>query len=182
QIIFYEERNFQGRSFESSGDSSDIHSHLSRCSSVRVDNGCFMVYDRPNFNGNQVFLRRGEYADVQRIGSLTGMGGAFQMESIRSCRMIPMHRGQFRVRVYERENLLGQMHELMEDCESLQERFYMSDCQSCHVMDGHWLLFEQNNFRGRQMYVRPGEYRSFRDIGGSNVSRISSLRRIMDNC
>ncbi|KAK7877378.1 hypothetical protein WMY93_031915 [Mugilogobius chulae] len=182
QIIFYEERNFQGRSYECSSDCSDIHMHLNRCTSCRVENGCFVVYDRPNFMGNQMFLRRGEYSDVQRISSQTGMGGGNLMETIRSCRIIPAHRGQFRMRVYERENFGGQTHELLEDCESLQERFYMSDCQSCNVMEGHWLLFEQSNYRGRQMYVRPGEYRNLRDMGISNVMRISSVRRIMENC
>ncbi|XP_070786722.1 gamma-crystallin M3-like isoform X1 [Enoplosus armatus] len=179
QIIFYEDRNFQGRSYECSSDCSDIHMHVNRCNSCRVDNGCFMVYDRPNFMGNQVFLRRGEYSDFQRMGSMMGMT---MMDNIRSCRMIPMHRGQFRMRIYERENFVGQMHELMDDCESLQDRYSMSDCQSCNVMDGHWLMFEQSNFRGRMMYVRPGEYRNLREMGMSNMSRISSIRRIMDMC
>uniref|UniRef100_A0A3Q4HY78 Beta/gamma crystallin 'Greek key' domain-containing protein n=1 Tax=Neolamprologus brichardi TaxID=32507 RepID=A0A3Q4HY78_NEOBR len=129
-IILYEERNFQGRSYECSSDCSDIHMHLNRCNSCRVDSGCFVVYDHPNFMGNQVFLRRGEYSDFQRMGGMT------MMDTIRSCRMIPMHRGQFRMRIYERENFGGQMHELMDDCESLQEQFYMSDCQSCNVLDG----------------------------------------------
>ncbi|XP_008298759.1 gamma-crystallin M3-like isoform X2 [Stegastes partitus] len=185
RIIFYEERNFQGRNYECSSDCSDIHTHLSRCNSCRVDSGCFMVYDRPSFMGNQVFLRRGEYPDIQRLGSMMGMmgmSGMTMMDSIRSCRMIPMHRGQFRMKIYERENFAGKMHELMEDCESLQERLYMSDCQSCSVMDGHWLIFEQPNFRGRMMYVRPGEYRSLREMGMSNMMRISSIRRIMDMC
>ncbi|XP_047433084.1 gamma-crystallin M3-like [Mugil cephalus] len=182
RIIFYEEKNFQGRSFEFSSDCSDIHMHLNRCNSCRVDNGCFVVYDRPNFMGNQVFLRRGEYSDFQRMGSMMGMMGMAMMDSIRSCRIVPMHRGQFRMRIYERENFGGQMHELMEDCESLQDRYYMSDCQSCNVMDGHWLMFEQANYKGRMVYVRPGEYRSFRDMGLSNVMRISSVRRVMDVC
>uniref|UniRef100_A0A3B4FCN3 Gamma-crystallin M3-like n=1 Tax=Pundamilia nyererei TaxID=303518 RepID=A0A3B4FCN3_9CICH len=175
-IIFYEERNFQGRSYECSSDCSDIHMHLNRCNSCRVDSGCFVVYDHPNFMGNQVFLRRGEYSDFQRMGGMT------MMDTIRSCRMIPMHRGQFRMRIYERENFGGQMHELMDDCESLQEQFYMSDCQSCNVLDGHWLMFEQPNFRGRMMYVRPGEYRNLRDMGVSNIMKISSIRRIMEMC
>ncbi|XP_022074433.1 gamma-crystallin M3-like [Acanthochromis polyacanthus] len=182
RIIFYEDRNFQGRTYECSSDCSDIHMHLNRCNSCRVDSGCFMVYDRSNFMGNQVFLRRGEYPDMQRMGSMMGMMGMSMMESIRSCRMIPMHRGQFRMKIYERENFSGKMHELMEDCESLQERLFMSDCQSCSVMDGHWLIFEQPNFRGRMMYVRPGEYRSLREMGMSNMMRISSIRRIMDMC
>ncbi|KAM9766951.1 gamma-crystallin M3-like [Menidia menidia] len=182
RIIFYEERNFQGRTYESSSDCSDLNMHLNRCNSCRVDSGCFVVYDRPNFMGNQVLLRRGDYSDFQRMGSMMGMMGMAMLDTIRSCRMIPMQRGQFRMRIYEREGFGGQMHELMEDCESLQDRFNMSDCQSCNVMDGHWLMFEQTNFRGRMTYVRPGEYRSLRDTGMSNLMRISSIRRIMDMC
>uniref|UniRef100_A0A3Q3K8A1 Beta/gamma crystallin 'Greek key' domain-containing protein n=1 Tax=Monopterus albus TaxID=43700 RepID=A0A3Q3K8A1_MONAL len=156
---FYEDRNFQRRTYECSSDCSDIHI------------GCFVVYDRPNYMGNQVFLRRGEYSDFQCMGSMRGMMRMAMMDTIRSCRMIPMHRGQFRMRIYERENFRGQMHKLMVDCESLQDRYYMSDCQSCNVMDGHWLMFEQ-----------PGEYRDLRDMGLSSILRISSIRRNMEMC
>ncbi|KAK5847556.1 hypothetical protein PBY51_016676 [Eleginops maclovinus] len=116
------------------------------------------------------------------MGSMMGMMGMAMMDTIRSCRTIPTHREAFRMRIYERENYGGQMHELMDDIESLQDRFLMSDCQSCQVMDGHWLMFEQPNFRGKMMYVRPGEYRNLRDSAASNMSRISSIKRIMDMC
>ncbi|XP_048096088.1 gamma-crystallin M3-like isoform X1 [Alosa alosa] len=171
QITLYEERNFQGRSYECMSDCSDFSSYLSRCQSCRVESGCFMVYERSSYTGNQFFMRRGEYSDFMRMG----LG-----DSIRSCRMIPMHRGTFRMRIYERENFSGQMMELMDDCESIQERFRMSDCQSCNVMEGHWLMYEQPHFRGRMMYVMPGDHRSFRDMG--MTMRISSMRRIMDSC
>ncbi|KAK6325630.1 hypothetical protein J4Q44_G00049720 [Coregonus suidteri] len=113
KIIFYEDRNFQGRSYETSSDCPELTSYLSKCNSCKVESGCFMVYDRSNFQGNQYFVRRGEYDDHQRMG---------MTDSVRSCRMIPMHKGQFRMQVYERENFGGQMHELMDDCESVQER------------------------------------------------------------
>ena len=90
QIIFYEERNLQGRSYECNSDCSDIQMHLTRCNSCRVDNGCFVVYDRPNFVGNQVFLKRGEYSDFQCMGSMMGMMGMAMLDTIRSCRMVPM--------------------------------------------------------------------------------------------
>ncbi|KAM9397029.1 gamma-crystallin M3-like [Salvelinus alpinus] len=182
KIIFYEDRNFQGRSYETSSDCPDLNMYLNRCQSVRVEMGCFVIYDRSNFMGNQMFLKRGEYSDFQRMGSMMGMGDMTMLESIRSCRIIPMHRGQFRMRLYERESFGGQMHELMEDCESIQERFRMSEMQSCNVMDGHWLMYEQPHFRGRMMYVRPGEYRSIRDMGMSTMMRVLSIRRIMDAC
>ncbi|XP_034549383.1 gamma-crystallin M3-like [Notolabrus celidotus] len=173
RIIFYEDRNFQGRHYETSSDCPELTSFLSRCHSCRVESGCCMVYDRPNYMGNQYLLRRGEYADYM---SMMGMS-----DCIRSCRMIPMHRGSYRMKIYERENFAGQMKELSEDCDNIQDRYRMSDCQSCNVMDGHWLMYEQPHFRGRVIYLRPGEYRSLRDVGSSNM-RVQSMRRIMDTC
>ncbi|KAF5890475.1 gamma-crystallin M2-like, partial [Clarias magur] len=83
-VIFYEDRNFQGRSYECSGDCSDMSAYLSRCHSCRVESGCWMVYDRPSYMGNQYFMRRGgEYADYM---SMWGWGD----NCIRSCRMIPV--------------------------------------------------------------------------------------------
>ncbi|XP_061580475.1 gamma-crystallin M3-like [Cololabis saira] len=170
KIIFYEERNFQGRSYECMSDCSDMSSYLNRCHSCRVESGRFMVYDRPNFMGNQHLMRMGEYSDYM---SMMGMSG------IRSCRMIPQHRGQFRMKIFERENFQGMSHELMDDCDNIMDRYSMSDCMSANVMDGHWLMYEQPHFRGKMMYMRPGEYRSFRDMGMSNM-RFMSMKRIMD--
>uniref|UniRef100_A0AAY4B583 Beta/gamma crystallin 'Greek key' domain-containing protein n=2 Tax=Denticeps clupeoides TaxID=299321 RepID=A0AAY4B583_9TELE len=162
-----------GQSYECMGDCADMSIYLKRCHSCRVESGCFMVYDRAHYMGNQFFMRRGEYADYIRMFGMTDI--------IRSCRMIPMHTGTFRMRIYERENFLGQMYELMDDCESIMDRYRMSDCQSCNVMEGHWLMYEQPHFRGRMWYFRPGEYRSFREMGYSNM-RFMSMRRIMDSC
>ncbi|XP_074513745.1 gamma-crystallin M3-like isoform X1 [Sebastes fasciatus] len=177
KIIFYEDKNFQGRHYETSSDCPELTSFLSRCHSCRVESGCFMVHDRPNYMGNQYFMRRGEYADYM---SMMGMS-----DCIRSCRNIPMvqqqHRGSYKMKIYERENFGGQMHELSEDCDNIQERYRMNDCMSCNVMDGHWLMYEQAHYRGKMMYMRPGEYKSFRDMGFSGT-RFMSMRRIMDNC
>ncbi len=37
---------------------------------------------------------------------------------------------------------MGQMYEMMDDCDNIMDRYRMSHCQSCHVMDGHWLMYE----------------------------------------
>ncbi|ROL54526.1 Gamma-crystallin M2 [Anabarilius grahami] len=169
-VTFYEDRNFQGRSYDCMGDSGDFSSYMSRCHSCRVESGCWMMYDHPNYMGNGYFFRRGEYADYM---SMFGMNNC-----IRSCRMIPMHRGSYRMRIYERENFMGQMHEMMDDCDNTMDRYRMSHCHSCHVMDGHWLMYEQPHYRGRMWYFRPGEYKSFSNMGGM---RFMSMRRIMDS-
>lgn len=82
QIIFYEERNFQGRSYECVSDCSEITSHLSRCSSCRVESGAFMVYDQPNFTGQQYLLTRGEYPEYQNTIGFD--------DCIQSCRFVPV--------------------------------------------------------------------------------------------
>lgn len=81
QIIFYEDRNFQGRFHECNNDCADLHSYFNRCNSIRVESGSFMVYERPNYSGNQFYLRRGDYSDNQRV---IGMN-----DCVRSCKMIP---------------------------------------------------------------------------------------------
>ncbi|XP_029314266.1 gamma-crystallin M3-like isoform X2 [Cottoperca gobio] len=153
-------------------DCADMTSYLSKCHSCRVESGCFVVYDRSSYMGNQFFVKRGEYSDHMTFG---------MSDSVRSCRLIPQHRGSYTMRIYEKENFQGQSHELMDDCDNIQERYRMSDSQSCNVMDGHWLMYEQPQFRGKQMYLRPGEYRSMREMGFSGM-RLNSVRRIMDSC
>merc|ERR1712168_816058 len=59
--------------------------------------------------------------------------------------------GNYRMRIYERENFGGQMYEMMDDCENIMDRYRMNNCMSCNVMDGHWLMYEQPRYRGRMM-------------------------------
>ena len=80
QITFYEDRNFQGRSYECSSDCPELSSHFSHCNSIRVESGAWVVYERPNYMGSQYVLTRGEYPDYQRW-----MG---YNDIIRSCRLI----------------------------------------------------------------------------------------------
>lgn len=81
QITFYEDRGFQGRCYQCSSDCPNLQPYFSRCNSVRVDSGCWMLYEQPNYQGHQYFLRRGEYPDYQQWMGLS--------DSVRSCRLIP---------------------------------------------------------------------------------------------
>ncbi|KAG7260513.1 hypothetical protein CRUP_011778 [Coryphaenoides rupestris] len=144
-ITFYEERNFQGRSYESMSDCADMSSYLSRCQSCRVESGCFMVYERNNYMGQQYFMRRGEYPDMQRMMS---MGMTF--DNIRSCRMIPY------ITFYEERNFQGRSYECMSDCSDMSS--YLSRCQSYRVESGCFMGYERNNYMGQQYFMRRGEY------------------------
>ncbi|KAI1899306.1 hypothetical protein AGOR_G00060440 [Albula goreensis] len=172
KIIFYEDKNFQGRSYECDTDCADMNPHFSRCNSIRVESGCWVLYERPNYMGYQYVLTRGEYPEYQRW-----MG---YNDSIRSCRTFSYTSGgPYRMRIYERPDFQGQMMEFSDDCESVQDRFKSRHIYSCNVMDGYWTLYEHPNYRGRQFFMRPGEYRKFSDWGAT-CATTGSFRRITD--
>ncbi|KAJ3592608.1 hypothetical protein NHX12_007735 [Muraenolepis orangiensis] len=170
-ITFYEDRNFQGRSHECSSDCSDLHSYFSRCNSIRVESGCFMTYERPGYTGHQYFLRRGEYADYQRWMGFSSC--------IRSCRMIPMYRGSYRMRIYEKADFEDHMMEFSDDCPCVSDRFHHRHVYSCNVMSGPWIFYEYPNYRGRQYLLRSGEYRRYREWCAT-CSVLGSFRRVTE--
>ncbi|XP_074163799.1 gamma-crystallin D [Sminthopsis crassicaudata] len=170
KIIFFEDRGFQGRCYECSSDHANLQSYFSRCNSIRVDSGCWMIYERSNYSGHQYYLRRGEYPDYQEWMGFN--------DSIRSCRAIP-YTGSHRMRLYEREDYKGQMMELTDDCSCVHDRFHMNEIYSLNVLDGCWVLYEMPNYRGRQFLLRPGEYRRYLDWGAMNA-KVGSLRRVID--
>lgn len=80
QIVLYEDRNFQGRSYECKGDTSDLHTFFSRCNSARVKGGCWVLYERPNYMGYQYILAPGEYPDYHHWIGFN--------DCVRSCRLV----------------------------------------------------------------------------------------------
>ncbi|XP_068101061.1 gamma-crystallin M1-1 [Hyperolius riggenbachi] len=174
KIIFYEQRNFQGNSYECSSDNPDLQSHFNACNSVRVENGCWMLYERPNYMGHQYFLKRGEYPDYQQWQGLN--------DSIKSCRLLSQNlaTGVHKIRVYERDDTKGEMMEFKEDCPNVYDRFCSHEIHSCNVLDGHWIFYELPNYRGKQYLLRPGEYKRFTDWG-SQTAKVGSFRRVLEN-
>ncbi|CAH2306439.1 Hypothetical predicted protein [Pelobates cultripes] len=172
KIIFYEDHNFQGHHYECSSECSDLTKYFQRCNSIRVENGNWILYENPNHRGHQYYLRRGEYPDFNQWMGFN--------DSIRSCRISPQHHGLFRVKIYDREDFRDHMMEFTEDCPNVYDRFRYNDIHSCQVLDGYWMFYEEPNYRGRQYYLRPGEYRRYTDWGTTSP-RIGSFRRIHHN-
>ncbi|XP_018415880.1 PREDICTED: gamma-crystallin 1-like [Nanorana parkeri] len=160
KILFFEDGDFQGKSHEVYSDSRDLSYYFSRCNSIRIPVGNWMLYEFPNFQGNQYYLRKGEYADFKHWKGFN--------DTIRSSQLIPEHQGSFRIRIYEREDFRGQMREFTEDCPHVFDDFQYNDIYSCNVFEGYWIFYEEPNYRGRQYYLRPGEYRRYNDWGAEN--------------
>lgn len=83
------------------------------------------------------------------------------------------------MKIFERSDFAGQNLELIEDCPDLHERFHTRDISSANVLEGYWMLHEHPNYRGRQYFLRPGEYRRHSEWG-STSSTFGSLRRVTE--
>uniref|UniRef100_UPI00398F0982 gamma-crystallin M2-like n=1 Tax=Pristiophorus japonicus TaxID=55135 RepID=UPI00398F0982 len=172
KIIFYEDRNFQGRHYECSSDTPEMQSYFNRCHSIRVESGIWVIYERPNYLGYMYILRRGEYSDYQRWMGFN--------DNVRSCRMVRQPSGgSYRIRIYERPEYGGQMMEFMDDCPNVYEHFHHREVYSCNVMDGAWVFYEQPSYRGRQYLLEPREYRRYSDWAAISPM-VGSFRRIVD--
>ena len=80
QIVFYEDRVFEGKSYECKGDSPDLHGFIRRCNSVKVEGGWWVLYERNKFTGYQYVIGPGEYNDYSLWMGFN--------DCVRSCRII----------------------------------------------------------------------------------------------
>ncbi|XP_077072411.1 crystallin, gamma S3 [Siphateles boraxobius] len=175
QIVFYEDKNFQGRSFECSIDCPELSSHFSHCNSIQVKRWAWVLYEDTNFMGCQYILTRGEYPDYQRWMGFN--------DSIRSCRMVrnvsQPYTGAFRIRLYKQPEFQGQIMESIEDWPYLYDRFHHREVQSCNVLDGAWVFFEHPNYRGYQYLLERGEFRRFSDWNAMHPT-VGSIHRVQE--
>ncbi|XP_077359866.1 gamma-crystallin M2-like isoform X1 [Festucalex cinctus] len=169
KIVFYEGCNFQGRHWECGSDCADTFLHFSRCNSMRVSGGHLVAYEKANFAGYQYVVGPGDYPD---FGSWMGFN-----DRIRSCQMFPPYRGSYKLKLFSRPDMSGQATEVSDDCPDVYSHLGLHDVYSCDVAEGFWVLYEHPDYRGRQFFLRPGEYRACGDWGCQQPA-VGSLRRI----
>ncbi|XP_072253752.1 gamma-crystallin S-1-like [Leuresthes tenuis] len=171
KIVFYEDRVFEGKSYECKGDSPDLHGFIRRCNSVKVEGGWWVLYERNKFTGYQYVIGPGEYNDYSLWMGFN--------DCIRSCRIIKNAKGPYKLRLFDRPNFEGQSLELTDNMKSVQEKFLRREIQSCEVLDGSWVFFEHPNFSGRQYLLEKGEYRHYSEWGAPKAT-VGSIRRITE--
>lgn len=93
--------------------------------------------------------------------------------------VVPQYRGSYRMRIYEKADFSGHMMEFMDDCPCVSDRFHHRHVYSCNIMNGFWIFYEYPNYRGRQYFLRPGEYRRYREWCAT-CAIVGSFRRVTD--
>ncbi|XP_063070216.1 gamma-crystallin S-1-like [Engraulis encrasicolus] len=170
KIIFFEDKHFAGQHYECSSDCKDLYSCFRQCNSIKVESGCFMIYESPNYTGQQYFVCPGEYPEFHKWMGIN--------DHVCSCRMIPQDSKGFKLSFFERTEFGGQMRELTDNCPNLMDCFNTGSIFSCKVREGNWLFYEHPEYQGRMYLMMPGEYCRFSEWGGASA-RVGSIKCIL---
>ncbi|KAM5269596.1 beta/gamma crystallin domain-containing protein 2 isoform 2-T2 [Hipposideros larvatus] len=177
KAVVYEAPDFQGQSWEVSGDiynlqqPEDSHSpHLASVGSLRVLGGCWVGYEKEGFRGHQYLLEEGEYADWSHWGGYD--------EALTSLRIIRTDFADPAVVLFEAMDFEGHGVEVSEPLPDVELARHGPHTQAIHVLSGVWVAYQEVGFSGEQYVLEKGVYRNCYDWGAGN-SALASLQPIL---
>uniref|UniRef100_A0A8D3ALL4 Beta/gamma crystallin 'Greek key' domain-containing protein n=1 Tax=Scophthalmus maximus TaxID=52904 RepID=A0A8D3ALL4_SCOMX len=157
ELIFYKDKNYQGRRYQCESDCTDFHSYRSRCNSARVEGATWVIYERPGFSGHLHVLTIGEYLNYQ---SWAGFN-----DQVSSCKRVHFV-SPYKIQLYGKADFGDQVFEATEDCPSVLQKFLWREVHSCRVLGGWWVFYERE-------YCKPVDW-------GAVIPTVQSFRRIID--
>ena len=178
QVTFYENDNYQGRSFTTQQPVGDFErfGFNERASSVLVQGGPWEACEDVRFGGRCVVLRPGQY------GSLNAMGLSGRITSVRAIepgqriadnRFAPLPLPT-QIIFYERAGFEGRSLSVVDPLEDFGRSAFNDRASSAMVIGDAWELCEDSRFNGRCVVLRPGRYANLAAMGMGD--RLSSAR------
>jgi uncharacterized protein YcfJ len=170
QLTFYEREGFQGRSFttESQIGNFERYGFNDRASSVVVTRDSWEVCENNQFGGRCAVLQPGQYP------SLAAMGLNDRVSSVRAVRNNAPPAVTPQVTFYENEGFSGRSFLTNTQVRNLNRNQFNDRASSVVVVGGPWELCEDNQFRGRCVVLRQGQYPSMTAMRLND--RVSSVR------
>ncbi|XP_007484451.2 beta/gamma crystallin domain-containing protein 1 isoform X1 [Monodelphis domestica] len=181
KVVIYSEPTFSGNCFEVFSDIPNCTSwSLSPVIIVKVVRGCWILYEKPNFEGNSVPLEEGELelCDPWRMEDIL-----VESEEDKSAK--PMVIGSIRhvikdyrishIDLFTETEGLGLVNSYFDDTEEMQMYGAIQKTCSIKVHWGTWLVYEEPDFQGIPFVLEPGEYPDLA-FWGTEEAYIGSMR------
>lgn len=177
KAVVYEAPDFQGQSWEVSGDIYNLQQpedsqspQLTSVGSLRILGGCWVGYEKEGFRGHQYLLEEGEYADWSHWGGYD--------ELLTSLRVIRTDFGDPAVVLFEDMDFQGHRVEVSSALPDVELAQHGPNTQAIHVLSGVWVAYEQVGFSGEQYILEKGVYRNCDDWGSGNCA-LGSLQPVV---
>uniref|UniRef100_A0A8C5WCC9 Beta-crystallin A2 n=1 Tax=Leptobrachium leishanense TaxID=445787 RepID=A0A8C5WCC9_9ANUR len=182
KVTVWEEENFQGKRCEFLIECPNIMERgFRRIRSVKVENGPWVGYEYPEFQGQQFILEKGDYP---RWEAWSGNSG-YRTEHLLSFRPVKSaNHSDSKVTLYDGDNFQGRKFELCDDYPSLQAMGWCSkEVASIKINSGAWVAYQYPGYRGYQYVLERdrhnGEYKNYNEYSTqAHTNQIQSIRRI----
>ncbi|XP_019493746.1 PREDICTED: beta-crystallin A2 [Hipposideros armiger] len=185
-LTLWDEEDFQGRRCRLLSDCANIWERggLRRVRSVKVENGSWVAYEYPDFQGQQFILEKEDYP---RWSAWSGSGGhhSDQLLSFRPvlCAMSTNH-SDSHVTLFEGDNFQGCKFELSDDYASLPSMGWASkDVGSLKVSSGARVAYQYLGYKGYRYILERdrhgGEFRNYSEFSTqAHSGQLQSIRRV----
>ena len=170
EVTFFEREGFQGRSFTTENQVNNFQRYgfNDRASSVVVTRESWEVCEDTQFGGRCAVLQPGQYP------SLRAMGLNDRVSSVRAARNNAPAPVTPQITFYENEGFTGRSFATDNPVRNFARNQFNDRASSVVVVGAPWELCDNNQFRGRCVVLRPGQYPSMRAMGLND--RVSSVR------
>ena len=182
QVTFYEQGNFQGRSFTTERQINNLErfGFNDRASSVEVTGNRWEVCEDVRFRGRCAVLRPGKYPSLASMGlsdSVSSVKPVNRDARVDERRYAPAPAAA-QITFYQQENFGGASFTTEQGVQNFQNqnqnRNFNDRVSSVLVTSGQWEVCEDARFSGRCAILRAGRYPSLAATGLND--RISSAR------
>ncbi|XP_054852917.1 beta/gamma crystallin domain-containing protein 1 isoform X2 [Eublepharis macularius] len=169
KVQLFSEPEFQGRSQVFEKDTSQIDDSFPIQSS-KVLSGSWIAYDKEDFSGNQYVLEEGAYPDLFAMGCLP-------QTCLKSLQAVNIELSEPVIALFEKGNFKGKKMEFATEIVNLKFLGYNPHVASVQVLGGMWIIYEHNNYRGRQILLKPKKIPNWHELSGFH--KIGSLRPLL---
>ncbi|KAJ7988930.1 hypothetical protein DPEC_G00314300 [Dallia pectoralis] len=167
KIVLHEHAQFGGEAYEVFGDVDDASAmKLSSVISVRVVRGCWLLYEKPGFQGRTIALEEGplelvnKWAEEVTPDALdeTGQPVPTAPMVIGSIWLAVQDYGVPRIDLYTEVNGLGRMTSFCDDTVEICTYGNIQNTGSIKIHSGVWLVYCDPGYEGMLAVLEEGEY------------------------
>ncbi|XP_055981053.1 beta/gamma crystallin domain-containing protein 1 isoform X2 [Sorex fumeus] len=164
KVVIFREPEVSEECIEVFGDIQDCSSwSLSPVILVKVVRGCWILYEKPNFEGNSIPLEEGELELSGLWGIEDVLEKSEETESakpvvIGSIRHVVQDYRISQIDLFTEPEGLGIQNSYFDDAEEMQGFGVMQKTCSIKVHWGTWLIYEGPGYQGVPFILEPGEY------------------------